>query len=98
MHAHPDPRVAHAELRPHLDWYLGEMHKLQPDTTPPPAEVVLDTFCVVGSPAECVERIDGIRREHGIAEFIAVPGIGGMDRKVTDRVLADLASVPNGAR
>jgi alkanesulfonate monooxygenase SsuD/methylene tetrahydromethanopterin reductase-like flavin-dependent oxidoreductase (luciferase family) len=92
VHTGPDAGTATRELRPYLDWYMVRMAELQPQVTSPPAEEVLDTFCVLGSGPECVARIDELCRAHGIGEFIGVPGIGGMDLETTARVLRELAA------
>lgn len=93
IHTGPTAAAAEQELTPYLLWYMGEMAKLQPKASPPPPEEVLETFCVLGTAEDCLRRVGEIRGEHGITEFIGVPGIGGMDLDLAGRVIRELGAV-----
>lgn len=92
IHTGPTAAAAEQELRPYLEWYIGAMNTLQPTVTSPTTEEVLSTFCLVGTAGECLDRVDGLRRTYQLSEVIGVPGIGGMNRKITRRVLGDLGA------
>jgi hypothetical protein len=77
---------------PYLLWYMGEMAKLQPGSSPPPVDEVVETFCLLGTAKECAARIEALRTEHGIGEVITVPGIGGMSLDLTGRVITELGA------
>src|SRR5690606_18118040 len=83
VHVADSARQARAELAPYLAWYIDQVARLQPERPVPTVEDVLETFCVFGTPGECVEAIARLRTDAGPTELACVLGIGGAPLALT---------------
>lgn len=91
VHTAPTRSEARDAARPYVAWYIDAMSRLQPGHPSPAADEVMDTFCLLGPGSDVLDQADQLRRRHGLAQVIAVPGVGGMPVDEVCSVLADIA-------
>ena len=80
-----------AELTAHLNWYRARMHDLGPAVDPPPIGEIIDTFCIVGTPGECLEEVDELRHTSGLTMLNCVFGLGGMASELVEPAVVRFA-------
>ncbi len=92
VHIGPSAANAQQEAEPDLRWYVDTLAALEPGGNKPDLQHVIDTFCVLGDPDDCVEQIR--RLAHGgITDFTAVFGIGGAPRHLVETALRQFAEL-----
>lgn len=67
------------------------MSRLQPGQPLPTLAEVMSTFCILGSPAECVDIIRALGAETGLTDLACVFGIGGAPARLAHTAMERFA-------
>jgi alkanesulfonate monooxygenase SsuD/methylene tetrahydromethanopterin reductase-like flavin-dependent oxidoreductase (luciferase family) len=102
VHIADTRKRAHSEIADHAAWYVNQMSRLQPGQPSPTLAEVVSTFCILGSPAECIDTIQALHAETGLTELACVFGIGGAPaslaltamERFAEEVAPNLAAMP----
>lgn len=70
---------AAAQLEEPLRWYLRRMAELQPAVAPPSVDEVIETFFILGSPADCLTQIRSLRAATGFEQLNCIFGLAFTD-------------------
>ncbi|HEY8523949.1 MAG TPA: LLM class flavin-dependent oxidoreductase [Acidimicrobiales bacterium] len=91
VHVADTREEAIAEISQHLHWYRDRMHELEPTVDPPPIRDIIDTFCIAGTPEDCVDQIDELRCASGLTMLNCVFGLGGMSADIVEPTMLRFA-------
>jgi alkanesulfonate monooxygenase SsuD/methylene tetrahydromethanopterin reductase-like flavin-dependent oxidoreductase (luciferase family) len=91
VHLSGSPQEAWNEIVGHVQWYMDQLERLQPDAPRPSLEAVREGFCILGSPGDCSRQLQALHADTGLTDLTCVFGIGAAPPAVADQAMQSFA-------